>query len=185
LCEGGLRRHAKRSQKTLNDHITNGSTEYSSKPLRGGDRSWGKDSFLPPNSWRPSTRSQARSARIRAYPSNLGARSPSGNTRGGCRGFISFRQGLPLAKEIAETILWYDVFVFLSAPNFAKRNGWSKRRIPPQTPPPPLAKSEDSRGFAETISPEKCFRKTESFLLVRIRVLFVIGSDFVNDTPPD
>ncbi|MFH1233024.1 MAG: hypothetical protein V1649_00005, partial [Patescibacteria group bacterium] len=47
-----------------------------------------------------------------------------------------------------------------------------------------LAKSESSRGFVETISPEKCFRKTESFLLVRIGVLFVIGSDFVNDTPP-
>ena len=80
-----------------------------------------------------------------------------------------------------------------------------------QTPPPPLAKSEISRGFAETISPEKCFRKTESVLyscfrpfpfgkalcfaqrcesatdarLVRIRILFVIGSDFVNDTPPN
>src|SRR3989344_5083398 len=36
-----------------------------------------------------------------------------------------------------------------------KENGWSKRRIPPQTPPPPLAKSEISRGFAETISPRK------------------------------
>ena len=97
----------------------------------------------------------------------------------------------------------------MSAPNFAKKNGWSKRRIPPQTPPPPLAKSESSRGFAETISPEKCFRKTESALyscfrpfpfgkalcfaqrrfsatdarLVGIRILFVIGSDFVNDTP--
>jgi hypothetical protein len=26
-----------------------------------------------------------------------------------------------IAKEMTETILWYDVFAFLSAPNFAKR----------------------------------------------------------------
>ena len=54
------------------------------------------------------------------------------------------------------------IFCFCSPRISPKENGWSKRRIPPQTPPPPLAKSESSRGFAETISPENCFRKTES-----------------------
>jgi len=79
----------------------------------------------------------------------------------------------------------------MSAPNFAKRKRMeqaedsspdqkyfsteksfspaSRRRAPAlrsyaSHPPPPLAKSEDSRGFAETISPEKCFRKTESIV---------------------
>ena len=91
-----------------------------------------------------------------------------------------------------------------------KENGWSKRRIPPQTPPPPLAKSESSRGFAETISPENCFRKTESVLyscfrpfpfgkalcfaqrresatdarLVCIRIVLKKSSDFVQETQP-
>ena len=104
------------------------------------------------------------------------------------------------------------MYLYFCPPRISpKENGWSKRRIPPQTPPPPLAKSESSRGFAETISPEKCFRKTESALyscfrpfpfgkalcfaqrrfsatdarLVRIRILFVKSSDFINDTPPN
>ena len=58
----------------------------------------------------------------------------------------------------------YRISVFCPPRISPKENGWSKRRIPPQTPPPPLAKSESSRGFAETISPENCFRKTESVL---------------------
>ena len=43
----------------------------------------------------------------------------------------------------------------------------SKRRIPPQTPPPPLATSEFkkiSRVFCEILSPKNSFRKTESAL---------------------
>ena len=48
-------------------------------PLRGGDRRWGEDSFLSPNRC-----SAFRATRgISRTPSNLGARSPSGNARGG------------------------------------------------------------------------------------------------------
>jgi len=58
-------------------------TVNSKSPLRGGDRSWGEDSFLSPN------RSGARAPALRremrgnsTAPSNLGASSPSGNARG-------------------------------------------------------------------------------------------------------
>ena len=43
-------------------------------------------------------------------------------------------------------------------PKFAKRKKWSKRRIPPQTPPPPLATSEFKKESAEVLpnpSPRK------------------------------
>lgn len=60
-------------------------------PLRGGDRRWGEDSFLSPNR---SGRQTKRLifwylSRLDLYSpahNNLGARSPSGNARGGCRG---------------------------------------------------------------------------------------------------
>ena len=58
-------------------------TVNTKSPLRGGDRSWGEDSFLSPN------RSGARAPALRremrgnsTAPSNLGASSPSGNARG-------------------------------------------------------------------------------------------------------
>ena len=59
------------------------------------------------------------------------------------------------------------LFLFYARPKFAKRNQWSKRRIPPQTPPPPLATSEFkkiSRVFCEILSPKNSFRKTSSVL---------------------
>jgi len=62
-------------------------TEDSNRPLRGGARSWGEDSFLPPNRCLPEPESpQAILARKRRLPRHLGASSPSGNARGGCRG---------------------------------------------------------------------------------------------------
>ena len=97
--------------------------------------------------------------------SNLGARSPSGNTRGGCRGCIPFRLGQSIAKEIPRQFYGMMYLHFCPPRISPKENGWSKRRIPPQTPPPPLAKSENSRGFAETFVPRK--------LLPQNRVLFV------------
>ena len=58
--------------------------------------------------------------------------------------------------------------LFYARPKFAKRNQRSKRRIPPQTPPPPLATSEfkkSSRVFCEILSPKNSFRKTSSALV--------------------
>ena len=52
----------------------------------------------------------------------------------------------------------------MSAPNFAKRKRMKQAENSSPDHPPPLAKSKSSRGFAETIPPEKCFRKTESAL---------------------
>ena len=50
--------------------------------------SWGKDSFLPPNSLLPSPPlRRAEMARISRKPRHLGASSPSGNVRGECRGW--------------------------------------------------------------------------------------------------
>ena len=82
MCEGGLRRSEKRREKETK--TTNSKRTVSvALPLRGGDRSWGEDSFLSPN------RSGARAPALRremrgnsTAPSNLGASSPSGNARG-------------------------------------------------------------------------------------------------------
>ena len=79
LCEGGLRRSDKRREKENN--ITDSKiTLFVVSPLRGGDRRWGEDSFLSPNRHLHSVYSHCE------IPRHLGARSPSGNARGGCRG---------------------------------------------------------------------------------------------------
>src|SRR3989344_7908932 len=78
----------KTKAETLNDHQTNESTVNAKLPLRGGDRSWGKDSFLPPNSMAPEPPARRRAmARRSANPRHLGASSPSGNVRDECRGW--------------------------------------------------------------------------------------------------
>src|SRR3989344_1889602 len=40
-----------------------------------------------------------------------------------------------------------------------KQNGWSKRRIPPQTPPPPLAKSKSVEGLPNPFPQKKVLAK--------------------------
>jgi len=107
---------------------------------RGGDRSWGKDSFLPPNSMAPEPPARRREmARKRAKPRHLGVSSPSGNVRGGCRGWT------PLDHErkndrMNEAQYW--ISVFFVRPEFRQNKKRSKWKIPPQTPPFPFATSE-------------------------------------------
>ena len=180
MCEGGLRRHAKRSQKTLNDHRTNGSTEYSNKPLRGGDRSWGKDSLLPPNSVLPSPRQHTGAmARNSRTQSSLGARSPSGNTRGGCRGCIPFRLGQSIAKEIPRQFYGMMYLHFCPPRISPKETDGASGGFLPRPLLLRLRNPKIVEVLRKPLSPENCFRKTESFLLVRIGILFVKSSDFV------
>ena len=54
--------------------------------------------------------------------------------------------------------------MILSAPNFAKRKRMEQAEDSSPDPSSSACEIQISRGFAETISPEKCFRKTESAL---------------------
>ena len=62
-------------------------------------RSWGEDSFLPPNSLAPEPPARRRAmARRSAKPRHLGASSPSGNVRGECRGWTPLDQGRKIVE---------------------------------------------------------------------------------------
>ena len=80
-------------------------TVFVVSPLRGGDRRWGEDSFLSPN--RCSAFRVKRG--IGRTPSNLGARSPSGNARGGCRGLHPRTQTLARNKHETKRLTYHEM----------------------------------------------------------------------------
>ena len=70
-----------------------------------------------------------------------------------------------------------------------KENGWSKRRIPPQTPPPPLATSEFRKKesaevlrnpFPRKLFPQNFVRIVSDFF---VGIAFKKGSNFAQQTP--
>ncbi len=98
MCEGGLRRHAKRSHEALNDHRTNGTlntlqTTARRRPKLG-------EGFLPSLKQHGARAPdpQSGSARRCAKPRHLGASSPSGNVRGECRGWTPLDRGQKIVE---------------------------------------------------------------------------------------
>jgi len=103
---------------------------------RGGARSWGKDSFLPPNSLLPSPPlRRAEMARISRNPRHLGASSPSGNVRGECRGWSPLDRGRKIVECKRHNIEF--VFSFFCPP-----------RIPPKQKEEQMENSSPNPSFS-------------------------------------
>jgi len=87
LCEGGLRRHAQRRQRHTQTTIHTEALKTPNHHCEEEPDAGGRIPFSPQMERCPKPESpQAILARNSTAPRHLGASSPSGNARGGCRG---------------------------------------------------------------------------------------------------
>ena len=120
---------------------------------RGGARSWGEDSFLPPKqNGARAPAPQGESARKRAKPRHLGASSPSGNVRGGCRGWTPRRWTIPKRMNEGTNVFSSDCFFLRRSPTeppFSAHSIFKKS-------PPRKRKSMERRKRGEGGAPRLC-----------------------------
>ena len=98
---------------------------------------------------------QCGSVRKRAKPRHLGASSPSGNVRGGCRGWTPWA-GQPLATRNARRHHWHLHLSRLpclskARPDLARFRPYNFKRIPPRK----NKKHESGNGRGRTRRPEE------------------------------